>query len=272
MPEVSHMASPKGLLCAAFGLVFVLLASAVPCAAATLHVHWASNSEADLAGYRLRYGTSPGTYTETIETGRTTFCEVTDLEPGTLYYFSLTAFDQAGNESAPSAEVTARIPVSLAPIPSIAAANETTTLSAYLVQSRTSFAIVYGQNLASGATVDLGPGVTVERVVRGTAGALMLTLDIDPGAPLGSRTLTVTNPDLGTGSRSDALSIVRSPDIDGSCVVDVLDLNDFARSWNEASDDSQYIPSADFDGDGYVGPDDLTIFVQYFGRAFSGCP
>jgi hypothetical protein len=29
---------------------------------------------------------------------------------------------------------------------------------------------------------------------------------------------------------------------------------------------------ADFDGDGYIGPDDLAIFMQYYLRVFPGCP
>jgi hypothetical protein len=240
--------------------------------AATLHVNWASNSEADLAGYRLRYGTSQGNYTEVIEVGRTATCEVSGLQPGTLYHFALFAFDEAGNESAPSAEITARVPVSLAPIPAVSSAMENSTRSTYIVRARTSLAALFGEHLATGASVDLGTGVSVERTVRDAAGNLVVTLAVDPAAPLGMRTVTVTNVDQGTGSRSDTISIIRSPDIDGSCVVDVMDLNALARAWNETTGDPQFASSADLDGDGYIGPDDLTIFVQYFARAFPGCP
>jgi hypothetical protein len=54
----------------------------------------------DLAGYRIRYGTSPDSYTETVDIdnpGLTSFV-VEDLPAGT-YYFTVTAVDSAGTES-----------------------------------------------------------------------------------------------------------------------------------------------------------------------------
>jgi len=259
------------LLGAAFALTAGLVCGALPCAAASLHVRWASNTEADLAGYRLRYGTSAGTYTETIEAGRTTSCVVPGLQAGLLYHFALFAYDEAGNESGPSAEITARIPASLAPIPGVESAAEYGTRSMYVVRARTSLATVYGDNFQSAATVDAGPGVVARQPIRTATGDLLLLVEVDPAATLGSRTVTVTNPDQGTGGRSDTLSVVRNPDINTDCIVDVLDLNVLARAWNETGDEARFVPEADIDGDGYIGPDDLTIFVQYFGRTFPGC-
>jgi hypothetical protein len=54
----------------------------------------------DLAGYRIRYGTEPGTYPNQVQIanpGLTTYV-VTNLPPGT-YYFVATAYDAAGRES-----------------------------------------------------------------------------------------------------------------------------------------------------------------------------
>ena len=73
---------------------------------------WVANGEPDLAGYRLYYGNSPraqATYSQTVpindkyETSR----ELT--LPDGVYYFALTAFDWAGNESGFSNEVMAEI-------------------------------------------------------------------------------------------------------------------------------------------------------------------
>ncbi len=59
---------------------------------------------ADLAGYKLYYGTSSGSYSQTINVGTTSSYTVTGLLGGT-YYFAVTAYDSEGNESAYSNEV-----------------------------------------------------------------------------------------------------------------------------------------------------------------------
>jgi hypothetical protein len=64
----------------------------------------------DLAGYRIRYGTSPDSYTETVtidNPGLTSFV-IEDLPAGT-YYFTVTAFDSAGTESLSSNSASKRI-------------------------------------------------------------------------------------------------------------------------------------------------------------------
>ena len=110
----------KRLAGAAFLFAALVLFGAGTTSAAELRVSWASNIESDLGGYRLRYGTQPGVYT-TIEplaaTATTYFAD--NFDPGQTYYFSLVAIDLSGNVSAPSAEVSARIPSSLRPVPTL---------------------------------------------------------------------------------------------------------------------------------------------------------
>ena len=78
---------------------------------ATVNLAWDPNSESDLAGYELHYGTSPGSYTEVEVIGRTfTAWTVTDLVEGNTYYFALKAFDTRGKRSGFSNEVWADIP------------------------------------------------------------------------------------------------------------------------------------------------------------------
>src|SRR3972149_9813836 len=52
----------------------------------------------DLAGYKIYYGTSPGTYDSVIDAAKVTTYTVSDLTPAT-YYFAVTAYDEGGNES-----------------------------------------------------------------------------------------------------------------------------------------------------------------------------
>ncbi len=72
---------------------------------------WDSNTEDDLAGYRIHYGTRPRAYEQSIDVGmgtregNLTIYSLTDLIPGQIYCFAITAYDTANNESDLSDEV-----------------------------------------------------------------------------------------------------------------------------------------------------------------------
>lgn len=73
---------------------------------------WTSNSEADLAGYKLYVGTAPGRYTyagSPVIIGLMGSYTISGLPIGQTYYFALSAFDSSGNESALSSEVSKSI-------------------------------------------------------------------------------------------------------------------------------------------------------------------
>ncbi|WP_168121802.1 fibronectin type III domain-containing protein [Paenibacillus sp. HB172176] len=67
-------------------------------------VEWQSVPGA--TGYNLKYGTASGTYTSTIDVGNNLGQLVTNLTPGTTYYFAVTAYNGRG-ESGASAEMSA---------------------------------------------------------------------------------------------------------------------------------------------------------------------
>ena len=86
---------------------FILLAVLFPCLAhADVVLQWDANSETDLAGYKVYYGTAPGNYGTPITIGTQAGYTLTQLAPGT-YYFAVTAYDSAGLESGFSNEVSA---------------------------------------------------------------------------------------------------------------------------------------------------------------------
>lgn len=66
---------------------------------------WDPNTEPDLAGYRLYIGLSSRNYTQVFDLGMTTQYTIRNLAYGTVYYFSLTAYNQNGLESSFSNEV-----------------------------------------------------------------------------------------------------------------------------------------------------------------------
>jgi hypothetical protein len=91
-------------------------------------LRWVTNRERDIAGYKVYYGTSPGTYfgrsaeqgdspifvpAGHIETGSigeagTLILPVTNLKNEQVYYFSVTAVDADGQEGGFSVERVAR--------------------------------------------------------------------------------------------------------------------------------------------------------------------
>ena len=69
---------------------------------------WSANVESDLAGYKIYVGTNSGTYNfpgSPFVAGKVTSYTITNLPKGQTYFFALSAYDSAGNESGLSAEV-----------------------------------------------------------------------------------------------------------------------------------------------------------------------
>jgi hypothetical protein len=71
---------------------------------------WDANTEVDLAGYRLYWGTASGAYLFTQQLSLVTTNTVTNLVAGQTWYFVVTAFNTSGLESGPSNEVSYRPP------------------------------------------------------------------------------------------------------------------------------------------------------------------
>ena len=74
-----------------------------------LTLAWNSNTEPDIAGYRLYYGTNPGSYSAHTDVGLNTIYTMQGLKQGT-YYFAITALNRSGEESSYSNEVSYTAP------------------------------------------------------------------------------------------------------------------------------------------------------------------
>jgi hypothetical protein len=72
---------------------------------AELSLAWDANTEPDLAGYYIYYGTASGDYFDPINVGDVTEVTLTGFDDGGTYYFAATAYDEDGNESAYSEEL-----------------------------------------------------------------------------------------------------------------------------------------------------------------------
>ena len=74
----------------------------------TASLSWSPVTDPTLGGYKVYVGTVSGTYSRSISVGNTTSYIVDSLTTGTTYFFSVTAYNSAG-ESAPSNEVSKSI-------------------------------------------------------------------------------------------------------------------------------------------------------------------
>ena len=88
------------------GLILLLWPAGILEAGTVVSLAWDPNTESDVAGYRIHSGTASGSYTRpTLDVGKVNVFSVTNLSATTTYFFVVTAYDRAGNESLPSNEV-----------------------------------------------------------------------------------------------------------------------------------------------------------------------
>jgi hypothetical protein len=99
-------------------LTIVLSLGAVPLQGKNVTLAWDRNSEPDIAGYYLYYGTATGNYATSTNAGNATNVAV-NLVPGTTYFFAVTAFNTAGQESDYSTEISYTVPLNQPQPPTI---------------------------------------------------------------------------------------------------------------------------------------------------------
>jgi hypothetical protein len=99
-----------------FSIIFVFAFWINLALAGSATLSWNANTEADLSGYKIYYGTSARTgtdpktcglcgYSTSVNVGNVTTYTISNLTNSTTYYFSVTASDTSSNESAFSSQV-----------------------------------------------------------------------------------------------------------------------------------------------------------------------
>jgi Fibronectin type III domain len=73
-------------------------------ASSTVTLRWDKSPSRDVKGYRLHYGTASRSYSKTIDVGIVTTYTISNLIARKRYYFVVTAYNAAGEESPPSNE------------------------------------------------------------------------------------------------------------------------------------------------------------------------
>lgn len=153
-----------GLLC----FVMVLLFSLSAMALVDVQVTWAANTEPDLDGYRVWWGTEPGVYPNSQEAGTATIDIINGLSEGTTYYIAVTAYDLADNESAKSewAEITPDLtPPTFSNINAGSITENSVTVTWDTNEPSTS-QVEYGESIAYGSNTALDTNLVINHSVQ----------------------------------------------------------------------------------------------------------
>ncbi len=70
-----------------------------------IKLEWDANTEPGVSGYKVYYGTTSGTYDNSIDAGNSTEFVLSGLSKGQTYYIAVTAYDGSSKESGFSNEV-----------------------------------------------------------------------------------------------------------------------------------------------------------------------
>jgi len=93
-----------------FSVLLIALLISVWARAEQVTLAWDANTEPDLAGYKVHYGTASGSYTTIVDVHNVITATVTGLAAGQTYYFVVTAYNAANNESGYSNQVSYSVP------------------------------------------------------------------------------------------------------------------------------------------------------------------
>ena len=74
-------------------------------AAQSVSLAWNADTDPSVVGYNVNYGTSSGSYTQTLNVGSTASATVSNLAAGLTYYFVVTARNAAAQNSLVSNQV-----------------------------------------------------------------------------------------------------------------------------------------------------------------------
>ncbi len=170
--------------------------------AGTISLAWDPVADSDVAGYRVYYGTSAGTYDQVRDVGNVTATTLSGLDPCTRYYIVVRAYDTGGLESANDSNQVVGLPrpVVSASQPAAGEQGQSLTLS------------ITGESFDSGATVEFsGTGITVNGVAYVDCNTLNVDITIAAGAATGARDITVINPDASFGTGAGLFTVTANP-------------------------------------------------------------
>jgi hypothetical protein len=167
-------------------LISMALAAAAPAVAGTVSLAWDPVADSDLAGYRVYYGTTPGSYAQSVDVGNVTATTMNNLSDCTMYYFGVKAYDTANNLSTNfSNEISGwSRPTVLTAVPASAEVGRTISV------------VITGTNFQSGAVAAFSrAGITVNSTTVNACGQVTANITIGAATVAGTSNIEVTNTD-----------------------------------------------------------------------------
>ncbi len=261
-----------------------LAAAASPTLAGEIGLRWDPVSGA--SGYRVYYGISSGSYSQTLDVGAATSTTLAGLQNCRNYYVAVKAYNAGGESAAYSNEVSGWARPEVASWgPGIVRQGDQATLT------------ISGANFANGADLVLrsddlpvdqqgNPLVRLESYTVTNCNTIQASLTVEPlsrgfrAAPVGALPLTfeISNPDSVFGDQPATLTVQfnqERADINRSdaATTERLDGQDliwlrYAHGTTEGA--PRFNADADLDGDGLVDGDDLALLASNFGRCWTG--
>jgi hypothetical protein len=259
-------------------LTFFALILADYALAGTATVSWNANTETDLAGYKIYYGTSArsgacptGGYPNVQSVGKVTSYTFSNLTDGATYYFSVTALDTSNNESTCSSEVSKVIPsaTNYAPIGNFDGADAihatgwafdqnagTSPINVHIYIDGVPTANIVA-NLSRTDIIGAGSGV-VQDAYHGFDYAFS-------GLSAGNHTIQVyaintptgTNPELPGSPKTITITTYKTADLNQDSKVNSVDFGIMMSFWASAAK-----PKADINQDAIVNSVDFGVLMS----------
>ncbi len=161
--------------------------------AGTASLAWDPVPDTDVAGYRVYYGTSSTSYSQSVDVGNVTTATISGLTDCTLYYFAVKAYDTAGNQST---NYSNQLQGWSRPV-------VTSSTPAAAEQGRTLSLTIAGTGFPTGAVAAFAnAGITVNSTTVNACGQLTVNVTVGNTAATGATNMDVTGPDgvFGTGT------------------------------------------------------------------------
>jgi hypothetical protein len=186
-------------------VIALVLVAATQAAAAQLTLAWDANTEPNIAGYVIEWGTSAAPFANTTTVGNVTTWTLGTAVAGTTYSFRVMAFNTAGEFSDPSTAVSGSVTAGNPSGPTLSV--ERLTLNYGVVRSGTTIVRkTPAQTLMIGQQ---GAGTMTWTV---SASASWLQLSPAAGTGRGAFSVTLNNAALPASGNADATITVSSPD------------------------------------------------------------
>ena len=294
----------KGRLVLLIVLQSLLVMLAIPSAGfpASVALNWDPSSDADLAGYKVYYqanssalpfaGTGAAEGSAPINAANATTATIDGLDPGSSYYFAVTAYNTSGAESVYSNII--EIPESVPPVVAItapsnnASVNGAVTISATASDNVGVASVQFYLNGALQATVQAAPYLFTWDTSSLSSGAYIISakafdaagnegqsgnVTVNVAGDTAPPTVSLTAPGSGvslsgsvsvTASASDNVGVTRIEVCDNGVLAFASNQSPASYSWNTflATNGSHTLTAKAYDAAGNVGNSSITVTVN----------